>query len=925
MRPEKLIISAFGPYAGQQEIDLAALGESGLYLICGDTGAGKTTIFDAISFALFGEASGDSRRPGDMRSKYADARTATFVELEFRYGSELYTIRRNPEYQRPKSRGEGTTQERANAVLTRPDGSVLEGARPVTQAVEELLGLGREQFSRVAMLAQGDFQKLLMADTDERSDIFRRIFDTSLFGALQKRLAEETAAAQQQWQQAGAVLLRLADGVQAAEDSELAQAAADIIAAGGYGDTVVLAEALARQNTADREQIGSLTGQDKELEQAIGGLHRRLGRAEEAGQNRRELAARQQQLAGLQQEVANSRERLERETAREPERIALAEQVRTLEGQRPLYDELERCRARERQIAAELNARDGAYAAAGREKQQAQQALQDIQIRLGALGEPETLLAQTGAERQRAQEQAAALDELTEGCRAWAERQRGLADMRAEYQRANTEYQCISAEYAALEGRFLAAQAGFLAQRLRDGQPCPVCGAEVHPAPAALAQDAPTEQQVAVQRDAREQAHGRLARLAERGKAEREALAAEDARLGRLWQKTLGSEILPPEQRAEALAGRRREQTELCGRLGADITRLQGQAAERRDLLQSQPQQEQHRREAEEKLLLLAAERSALQTELDNSRRELQDKQAGLIYHRKDELEQAIAAAGQRARTADNELQAAKDALIGAQQAEYAAVNAIKVLEERLAAGESEPADELRAQAAELTAQREELAARHSALAARLLRNTEAEQQLAEAAAVRRDTEARWGELKALSDTANGRLAGKEKLLFETYIQRAYFDQIVAMANLRFSVMSGGQYELKRRDAAADLRTHSGLELDVIDHYNGTERSVKTLSGGEAFKASLALALGLADVIQANAGGVRLDTLFVDEGFGSLDEGSLGQALRILDDLAGGRRLVGIISHVAELKERIDRQIVVKKDGVGGSRVELRL
>ena len=247
------------------------------------------------------------------------------------------------------------------------------------------------------------------------------------------------------------------------------------------------------------------------------------------------------------------------------------------------------------------------------------------------------------------------------------------------------------------------------------------------------------------------------------------------------------------------------------------------------------------------------------------------------------------------------------------------------MLEERLAAGESEPADELRAQAAELTAQREELAARHSALAARLLRNTEAEQQLAEAAAVRRDTEARWGELKALSDTANGRLAGKEKLLFETYIQRAYFDQIVAMANLRFSVMSGGQYELKRRDAAADLRTHSGLELDVIDHYNGTERSVKTLSGGEAFKASLALALGLADVIQANAGGVRLDTLFVDEGFGSLDEGSLGQALRILDDLAGGRRLVGIISHVAELKERIDRQIVVKKDGVGGSRVELRL
>ncbi len=925
MRPEKLTISAFGPYAGLEEIDLAALGESGLYLICGDTGAGKTTIFDAISFALFGEASGDSRRPGDMRSKYAEPQTPTFVRLDFRYGGGVYQIERNPEYERRKSRGQGTTRERANAVLVRPDGSVVEGARQVTQAVEELLGIGRQQFARVAMLAQGDFKKLLLADTDERSAIFRRLFDTSLFGTLQKRLAEETAAAQQQWQQAGAALVQLAAGLQTEDAAELAEAATVFADSGGYGDVAPLAQALHRQNEADRQLEARLAGQDRELELVIGGLHQRLGRAEEAERNQKELAGRQEKLQGWQQTLVECQARLAAEQSREPERTRLAEQVRKLTEQRPLYEELEVCRARQQQAAAELGAKEQEYTATEHEKQQAVLALQDIQTRLTALGEPETRLAQTEAELHRAQELAAALAELTEGCRGWLARQQELHDMRGEYQRAHTAYQKLNAEYAELEGAFLAAQAGFLAQRLQQGRPCPVCGALEHPAPAALNQAAPTEQQVADKRDRRQQAHGRMMRLAERGKAEREALETEDSRLQKLWQKALGEAAPPPEERPAALAGHQKALQQRRQELDTAAALLAKQAAERRELLESQPRQEQRRRSADEKLLALAAERSALQAAELNCQRELQEKQTGLIYHQKAELEQAIKQAEQQRDVAEAALQAARDAVINARQEEAAEVRAIKLLEERLATGENEPAGQLRDQVEGLTRQRAALARQQSTLAGRILRNGEAEQRLAEAEVRRQQAEARWGELKALSDTANGKLTGKEKLLFETYIQRAYFDQIVMMANLRFTVMSGGQYELKRRGEAADLRAHSGLELDVIDHYNGSERSVKTLSGGEAFKASLALALGLSDVIQANSGGVRLDTLFVDEGFGSLDEASLEQALRILDELAGGRRLVGIISHVAELKERIDRQIVVKKDGVGGSRTELRL
>lgn len=925
MRPKKLTISAFGPYAGRQEIDLAALGDSGLYLICGDTGAGKTTIFDAVSFALFGEASGDSRRPVDMRSKYAAAETPTMVRLEFDYGGDEYRIERNPEYDRPALRGGGTVKQRANAVLTRPDGSLVEGARQVTQAVEELLGVDRAQFSRVAMLAQGDFKKLLLADTNERSAIFRRLFDTAHFDMLQRRLAEQAAAAQQQWQQAGAVLSELAAGVVADEGSALAAAAAAFAEGGGYGDTAPLADALQRQNEADRQQTALWAGQDEKLELAINELNRRLGRAEEAEQNQKELAERGERLQSHRQRLAESRAGLAAEQAREPERSGLAEQVRRLTEQRPLYDELEACRVRQQQAAAGLRDKDREYAAAEQEKQQAVQALQDIRSKLEDLGEPAALLAQTEAELRQAAELANELTELAEGCRGLSERMAGLADMRGEYQRANADYQRLSAEYAALEGQFLAAQAGFLAQRLQPGRPCPVCGAAEHPLPAVLNDNAPTEQQVTAKREQLQKAHGELERLAERGKAEREAIDAEETRLARVWQKALGETPPVQQQRQTVLAGHRSAEQQRQQELEAAVGRLRGQDSERRRLLQSQPQQEQRRRRAEEKLLALAAERSAMQAAEANCRRELDEKQAGLTYHQKAELEQVILQVGQDLAAAEAALQAASDAVISAQQAEFAEAKAIKALQERLAAGESEPAAGLRRQAAELARQRAALNGQQAAVAARLLRNTEAEQRLAAAEATRRQTEARWGELKALSDTANGRLTGKEKLLFETYIQRAYFDRIVAMANLRFSVMSGGQYQLKRRDEAGDLRVHSGLELDVIDHYNGSERSVKTLSGGEAFKASLALALGLSDVIQANAGGVRLDTLFVDEGFGSLDEASLEQALRILDDLAGGRRLVGIISHVAELKDRIDRQIVVKKDGVGGSRAELRL
>ena len=272
-------------------------------------------------------------------------------------------------------------------------------------------------------------------------------------------------------------------------------------------------------------------------------------------------------------------------------------------------------------------------------------------------------------------------------------------------------------------------------------------------------------------------------------------------------------------------------------------------------------------------------------------------------------LESAVAAT-------ESQYQACAQRLSGAQ-------GKVQSLQEQLSQGEPVDKAALCRQQSDLTAQRKTLADRQKALHARLSGNRGALGHMTEKAAELKALETRLTSLKALSNTVNGNLTGKEKVMLETYVQMTYFDRIIARANTRLMVMSGGQYELKRRMEAENRTSKSGLELDVIDHYNGTERSVKTLSGGESFKASLSLALGLSDEIQSTAGGIRLDTMFVDEGFGSLDEESLQQAMKALSALTESNRLVGIISHVAELKDRIDRQIVVKKDKSGGSRVEI--
>ena len=925
MRPLKLEISAFGPYAARVELDMERLGESGLYLICGDTGAGKTTIFDAISFVLFGEASGETRGSAWLRCKYAESTTPTYIKMKFMYRGEVYEIERNPEYERPAKRGGGTTQEKADASLMFPDGRLISGSKKVTQAVEELLGVAREQFARIAMIAQGDFMKLLLADTQERSVIFRRLFATGKYARLQERLSEETRRAAQAYEQTRLALLAAAGGLSLPEEGALQAAAGEYLAAEGRTEPEPLLAAIEQQNMLDEAESKRLAENTERLEKTLAGLNKRLGLAEQAEKDRAELAAKEnelQQLACLEQ---TAEQHLAQCTATKPRQEELLAQAQALSAQLPLYREyaqlLEDFHTADKRLA-EANT---ALHRAEEDRRMRQERLESCNEELKKLADIDKRQGELAQQQQQADNMLESLTQLDGRLDKLQAKEARLEGLRREFIEKNELYSAAKREYTAAEQAFFAAQAGRLAQGLKQGSPCPVCGSTEHPAPAVFAAEAPGEQKLNELNERQQALRGETVRLTAMGKAEREHFEAERTAAQEQTQKLPG--LLGPfeelsawrEQISSSLGEWRKRAQEIS----AAQEQTAAQAERRKQLQNEQPGLAAEQEQAAAEVLRLTAEQAEAGARAENAQRAAAEKKALLQFADQNALEEAIAAAKNEGKAlAEAEKQAEAD--LNKCRREIAAAQAAKkLLTERLAANPAESAAELRLRTEGLTRDKEQIAAQRQRLDVRRSQNLRQSEKLRAEAAAGAAAAERWGWLKALSDTAGGSISGKERLLFETYIQQTYFEQVIDMANLRFSGMTDGQYELKRREAATDLRSHSGLELDIIDRNSNTERPVGTVSGGEAFMASLSLALGLADVIQANAGGIQLDTLFVDEGFGSLSENSLRQALRVLSELSGGRRLVGIISHVGELKEKIDRQIIVSKDKLGGSTVRI--
>lgn len=988
MRPVKLILSAFGSYAGTEVIDFRDVSH-GIFLVTGDTGSGKTTVFDAITYALYGETSGRKREGAMMRSLYADDDAETFVEYHFLYQNEEYCIRRNPEYMRAGKRkaADGSrklVKESASVELTLPDGMVFAGKKRETdEKIEEIIGLDANQFMQIAMIAQGDFLKLLYAESKERKAIFSKIFRTRMYHQVQETLKQYA-------RQVGTELSDLEKGCAREISSVLCPESVRVkseweemlgqktfseervleLLASMLGEGRQMEQAAWERRRELEEQQAALAGEVQRAE-ADNALCERLFRAreesaklqakkEEAGQ-RRQAAVRGRKLEKIyaKEEFFKKCQSAEEETKRTLKR--LAEEIAALEKkageERARMERAETWFAKiQPEYLGEIAKLQALAAGAGDGRGEDNSAKRDgvsdentfarayhdyldAHYAAGGSSLPEdardygTVLAEAKAQKEACREEILRLEEFAGVLKQLKEWRARTEAAKAALEEVVKRYRTVSAEYDRLFAEFIAEQAGILAEQLEDGAPCPVCGSCVHPAKRTLSEYAPTQKEVEDAKERRNQAEGETAKARDRYLALHTQLEAKEEAA-----KEQGCRLLDGEFSFSSV-----NQDEL-------------NSAWKRARLKEQAADEQIRiavAEMNGKTAVLRHRLGASQRELEHFRRAFQETDRSLREKCGAKKNAKVSAAGQEAETkeagrqflmalaeaslaeekteAERIYQSEKDRLICAVEENEAWVRAFEAKESEQKGIVNSLQEQAKGKKITDTAEAKAMLAavqKEWNVQDMLYRerynenrqNARAEEALKKSYREMRTGRERYEMLSELSRTANGTLGGSVKLDFETYVQRQYFKQIIHAANKRLVRMNFEQFYLECREISnLGSQGQSGLDIDVRSFLNDAVRDVKTLSGGESFLAALAMALGLSDIIQNTAGAIRLDTMFVDEGFGSLDDESRSQAIQILNELAGEERLVGIISHVNELKEQIDRKLVIEK-GENGSR-----
>lgn len=927
MKPLKLTMSAFGSYAGKNVIDFTGQ-QQGIFLITGDTGAGKTTIFDAITYALYNQTSGGERNGNMMRSQYAQQETETYVELEFLYRGQTYRVRRNPDYKITKTLKNGKIREQKvphSVELTLPDGTVFPEKKNATDAkIIEILGLTADQFSQIVMIAQGDFLKLLYTKSDERKMIFSKLFRTDIYWKIQENLRRKSMEMDERIQENDRAFEQEKSRIIPLPESEELPL-----------DELVerlrerLKDALKEQNLR-RANVEELNKKITKYEE-INKLFRSLEKIRQTG---KELEARQAESKERRQQIENARKAdkvlvAEQQNLRQQQEVeqsaqAIAKMTETLANDQEMFEslktQLQEVEAKQKREAADIQKKMLAleqsfpsYEAlqnARSEEQQAKKVWED----LGKTSEESFHKKEAGIaalkEQQKQQEQV-----VEQTKKNWEQTSLGASESAKHYEHM----------YEA----FLKEQAGILAENLSAGCPCPVCGSTVHPDPAKLSDHAVTELEV-------EQAKKTRAAAEEKrdlAYAAFEAEKTEKQKLAQAVEKEEADFVL-----AQTIAKQQRKEAE------QNYVSLQKIAEQIREKLVYPSFAEAKKQYAAMQKALAAAEQ-----EIERKRQKVS------------ELAEAMnTLKGQKLAEEENQKTAKK--LAAKTEKEYAKLLEksgfvseetyhLAILPERSRSKLEREEKEYESQC--LRQQSEQKLLEKQVSGKTYTDTTELNEQLKAEKQALKEAEKTYMELhtayendrsvlqncavylekgkklesedqviKSLSKTANGRLSGSAKIDFETYIQRQYFKQIIHEANKRLLTMSNHQFILKlKEEANTGRKTNEGLDLSVYSLVTDSERDVKTLSGGESFLAALAMALGLSDIVERSAGAIHPDMMFIDEGFGSLDAQSRQQAIEVLGELAGDSRMVGIISHVTELKEQIDRKLVVSRTDKGSRAV----
>ena len=927
MKPLKLTMSAFGSYAGKNVIDFTGQ-QQGIFLITGDTGAGKTTIFDAITYALYNQTSGGERNGNMMRSQYAQPETETYVELEFLYRGQTYRVRRNPDYKITKTLKNGKIREQKvphSVELTMPDGTVFPEKKNATDAkIIEILGLTADQFSQIVMIAQGDFLKLLYTKSDERKMIFSKLFRTDIYWKIQENLRRKSMEMDERIQENDRAFEQEKSRIILLPESEELPL-----------DELVerlrerLKDALKEQNLrrANVEELNKKITKYEEINKLFVSL-------EKIRQNGKELEARQAESKERRQQIENARKAdkvlvAEQQNLRQQQEVeqsaqAIAKMTETLANDQEMFETLktqqQEAEAKQKREAADIQKKMLAleqsfpsYEAlqnARSEEQQAKKVWED----LGKISEESFHKKKAGIaalkEQQKRQEQV-------------------VEQMKKNWEQTSLSASESAKHYEHMYEAFLKEQAGILAENLSAGCPCPVCGSTVHPDPAKLSDHAVTELEV-------EQAKKTRAAAEEKrdlAYAAFEAEKTEKQKLAQAVEKEEADFVL-----AQTIAKQQRKEAE------QNYVSLQKIAEQIREKLVYPSLAEAKKQYA------------AMQKALEAAEQEIERKRQKVS-----ELAEAMnTLKGQKLAEEENQKTAKK--LAAKTEKEYAKLLEksgfvseetyhLAILPERSRSKLEREEKEYESQC--LRQQSEQKLLEKQVSGKTYTDTTELNEQLKAEKQALKEAEKTYMELhtayendrsvlqncavylekgkklesedqviKSLSKTANGRLSGSAKIDFETYIQRQYFKQIIHEANKRLLTMSNHQFILKlKEEANTGRKTNEGLDLSVYSLVTDSERDVKTLSGGESFLAALAMALGLSDIVERSAGAIHPDMMFIDEGFGSLDAQSRQQAIEVLGELAGDSRMVGIISHVTELKEQIDRKLVVSRTDKGSRAV----
>ena len=875
MKPIQLVLSAFGPYVERTVIDFSALGEEGLFLIAGDTGAGKTTIFDAISFALYGEASGgkEKRKSKSFHSDYVSDQTETYVELTFRHRGETWWIRRNLEYQRPakkkKDGMETTTRQAADAQMRNEDtGEEILRMDDVNRRVRELLGLTQDQFTQTVMIAQGDFLKILTASSDDRKKLFRDLFHTNLYVDLQSRLQEKNRACADEQKALEQVILSAEGKID--PEAEFAEREILLSYCGQIQHTDALCALLARLIEQEKAAQEQARAQKREAADQIGTLIAAVTEGERVNRDFADWESKKARLAALtagQGEI-------------DAQRAALAAARRA--------QQLETDEALMRRTRRDMDAQRAALSEAQAALEQAEKALPEAETRMKEAesrgGEIHALLAQ-------AKQMEDCLPVLGEVERLKA----ALDTQKRELQRLTEDSSRTQAAYTAAQNSYYLSQAGLLARELKAGQPCPVCGSTAHPCPAQITPETVTRQALEQAAKRRETAEKAQSDAATRLAANQSAL---DEREDRLRALKIGAD-----ETRQRLAAR----IDAAHQAAADRQREIDEARSAYQALEKRKTAAQSAVDAAQKQLAALEKDLRAQTEAFEQKRAahgFEDEASYRLAKRTnadiERLDREIRNYDEQKRTLAAQTHELEDKLSGRQRTDLTA------LQNRRAAALDRQA---KAENAE------------KAMVRKLTLHESADREIRQANAAIQKKRGKWQIIQELYTCCAGIAAGnpRAKLTFEAYVQQYYFRFVVAAANKRLTRLTDGMFTLRVMREAANRVSQSGLDLEVLDRSTGQARDVSTLSGGESFLASLALALGLSDAVQSQSGQIRMDAMFIDEGFGSLDENALRSSIDVLLELADGKRLIGIISHVQELEERIDKQIVVTKTPNGST------